>query len=199
MKKIVSILVAVVCVGWVMPVRAQIQLGIKGGLNLAGAPSTNMDENLVGNATGFFIGPMLDITIPIIGIGVDGAVMYSQKGNKFSGESIMQKGIEVPVNLKYSLGFGSLASIFVAAGPSAFFNWNSGTKELPIEKSNNDYKPFELSFNIGAGVKALKHLQIGINYNIPVTNSAIIRTVGATTSESSFKTRVWQASFAYMF
>jgi opacity protein-like surface antigen len=124
--------------------------------------------------------------------------MYSQKGNKFNGESIMQKGIEVPVNLKYSLGFGSLASVFVAAGPSAFFNWNSGTKELPIETSSNDYKPFELSFNIGAGVKVLKHLQIGINYNIPVTNSAIIKTVDSAT-ESSFKTRVWQTSIAYMF
>jgi hypothetical protein len=198
MKKIVSILFAVVCVGLAMPVQAQIQLGIKGGLNLAGAPSINMDKSLtnVENATGFFIGPMLDVTVPIIGIGVDGAVMYSQKGNKFHGENIMQKGIEVPVNLKYSLGFGSLASIFVAAGPSAFFNWDSGTKVLPIEIKG---KSFELSFNVGAGVKVFMHLQIGVNYNILVTDSAIIRTVGATTSESSFKTRVWQASIAYMF
>ena len=34
------------------------------------------------NYTGFFIGPMVDITIPIIGLGVDGALMYSQKGTK---------------------------------------------------------------------------------------------------------------------
>ncbi|KAA6314161.1 hypothetical protein EZS27_035180, partial [termite gut metagenome] len=75
-----------------------------------------------------------------------------------------------------------------------------GIKGLPIKDAGNtDYKPFELSFNIGAGVKALKHLQIGINYNILVTNSAIIKTIGDTVSESSFKTRVWQASIAYMF
>ncbi|KAA6314195.1 hypothetical protein EZS27_035151 [termite gut metagenome] len=134
MKRIVSVLFCIaVFLGGTTSVQAQVQFGVKGGLNLANAPSTDMEKNFtnVENATGFFIGPMVDLTVPIIGIGVDVAAMYSQKGNKFNDETILQKGIEVPVNLKYSLGFGSLASVFVAAGPSAFFNFNSGSKNIP--------------------------------------------------------------------
>jgi hypothetical protein len=208
MKKIVSVLFAVVCVGLVMPAQAQIQFGVKGGLSLTGAPSTSMDENLanVGSATGFFFGPMVDVNIPVVGLGVDGALMYAQKGNTFNGAYVTQRGLELPVNLKYSFGLGSLASVFATAGPSLFFNWNNGVKALASSDILNkdvsaigDYKPLELSFNVGVGVKALRHLQIGVNYNIPVTNSAVIKGLGSNISESSFKTRTWQASVAYMF
>ncbi|MGI6882427.1 hypothetical protein ACMY0K_13075 [Bacteroides sp. KG121] len=35
------------------------------------------------NSTGFFIGPMAELTIPVIGVGIDAALMYSQRGNKY--------------------------------------------------------------------------------------------------------------------
>ncbi|KAA6315589.1 hypothetical protein EZS27_033977, partial [termite gut metagenome] len=93
MKKIVSLLFIGVCLfGMAMPAGAQIGFGVKGGLNLAGAPSTDVKEATKGS-TGFFIGPMVELTVPIIGIGVDGALLYSQKGSKIDGENATQQGV----------------------------------------------------------------------------------------------------------
>ncbi|KAA6335287.1 hypothetical protein EZS27_016464 [termite gut metagenome] len=209
MKKIISVLVIAVSLSMAMPVQAQIKFGVKGGVNLVGAPSTDMNETDVKSSTGFFVGPMIDFSIPIIGIGFDASLLYSQKGNKFNEETVLQQGVEIPVNLKYSLGFGSLASVFVAAGPSAFINFNSGgqsivPKTASLESLNVDYKAFELSINAGVGVKLLGHLQVGLNYNIPVTDSAqlinkAIEASGLPTPQSSIKAKTWQVSLAYLF
>ena len=34
-----------------------------------------------------------------------------------------QSGLDIPVNLKYSIGLGSMLGIYVAAGPDFFFNF----------------------------------------------------------------------------
>jgi hypothetical protein len=192
MKKIFKLLFIVACLfGLTIPAGAQIGFGVKGGLNLASAPSTNVKETTKGS-TGFFIGPMAELTIPIIGIGVDGALLYSQKGSKIDGESATQQGIEVPINLKYSVGLGSIASVFVAAGPDFYFNLKSNSELNKDFKTN--YQAAELGFNLGAGVKALGHLQVGVNYTIPVSSAKLIE---ATTG--SYKNKVWQVSVAYLF
>ena len=53
------------------------------------------------------------IHISIVGLGVDGALLFSQRGK----DEVKQTGLEVPVNLKYTIGLGSLLRIYVAAGP----------------------------------------------------------------------------------
>ncbi|KAA6324715.1 hypothetical protein EZS27_025991 [termite gut metagenome] len=196
MKKIFKLLFIVACLfGLTIPAGAQIGFGVKGGLNLASAPSTNVKETTKGS-TGFFIGPMAELTIPIIGIGVDGALLYSQKGSKIDGESATQQGIEVPINLKYSVGLGSIASVFVAAGPDFYFNLKSDSElKIPSKNIKADYQAAELGFNLGAGVKALGHLQVGVNYTIPVSSAKLIEGI----SSSSYKNKVWQVSVAYLF
>ncbi|KAA6349654.1 hypothetical protein EZS27_002982 [termite gut metagenome] len=200
MKKIVSILVIAVSMSIAIPVQAQIQFGVKGGVNLVGAPSTDANTTDIKRSTGFFIGPMIDFSIPIIGIGFDASLLYSQKGNKFNEKTILQQGIEIPVNLKYSLGLGDFASVFAAVGPSAFINLDSEIKSIVPKSASDlnsvDYKVFELSFNAGVGVKLLGHFQAGVNYNIPVTNSAQLISKA---SRSSIKTKTWQVSLAYLF
>lgn len=55
-------------------------------------------EGMKDNSTGFFFGPMAEITIPVIGLGVDGALLYSQKGDKMEGLDMKQSGLDIPVN-----------------------------------------------------------------------------------------------------
>ncbi|MDR3118492.1 MAG: porin family protein [Mediterranea sp.] len=209
MKRIISVLMVMVAVAIVVPLQAQIKFGVKGGLNLANTLSdTWKDKANADNYTGFFIGPMVDLTVPIVGLGVDGALMYSQKGNKLGGGTLKQQGIEIPVNLKYSLGLGSLASVYLAAGPSFFFNFKSDDN-LTLESVTDKvkYENAEIALNLGVGVKLLKHLQVGVNYNMPFTESAKAGIADKDyTSEAwkairgkSFKTKVWQVSVAYMF
>ena len=212
MKKWITLFTVTVCLAMAMPAKAQIKFGVKGGLNLASA-SLSDAWDAKGNAdnyTGFFIGPMVDITIPIIGLGVDGALMYSQKGAKISFDDLgsttfKQQGIEIPVNLKYSIGLGSSASIYFAAGPSFFFNMNSDD-DLTFDsvKGSLDYDKSEVSLNLGVGVKLLKHLQLGVNYNMGLTDSAKAKIDSPSSAwdainGESYKSKMWQVSVAYLF
>jgi len=121
MKKFFSVfMIAVCCMALAMPAQAQlIKFGVKGGVNLSKLKFEGMKDN----STGFFFGPMAEITIPVIGLGVDGALLYSQKGDKMEGLDMKQSGLDIPVNLKYSIGLGSMLGIYVAAGPDFFFNF----------------------------------------------------------------------------
>ena len=60
MKKIVSTLVVVLCLFMAVPSQAQIKFGLKGGLDIS-----KLDTKVSDNTTGFFVGPMVDVTLPI--------------------------------------------------------------------------------------------------------------------------------------
>ena len=158
-----------------IPASAQFSWGIRGGLNLvnnditavSGESATNKDSY-----TGFFIGPMAELQIPIIGIGVDVAALYSQKGFEVTDEETMKnQALAIPVSLKYSLGLGNFAAVYFAAGPE--FDYKIGDLNCKFQ-DGNDVKEFALeqstwSINVGAGVKLINHIQAGVNYNIPVS------------------------------
>ena len=190
MKKIFGALMIAVCFGMVMPVQAQIHFGVKGGLNLSKASLSNVGDNFKkDNFTGFFIGPMAEFTIPIVGLGVYASLLFAQRGIKVSDEdgdiTVKQNGIDIPVNLKYTIGLGNLAGIYLAAGPDFYFDFE--------KKTGIDKKKAEVGINVGAGLKLLNHLQVGANYNIPLGDTADIDTSG------SYKTKTWQVSVAYIF
>ena len=97
-------------------------------------------------------------------------------------------GIEVPVNLKYSIGVGDMAAIFFAAGPDFYFN----LKDVDI--AGIDKKDAQVGLNLGAGVKLINHIQIGVNYQFALGNSFKIMN-----SDVKNKLNTWQISLAYMF
>ena len=128
--------------------------------------------------TGFFFGPMAELQIPIIGIGIDGSLLYSQKGMNLPDTTVMKnQNISIPVSLKYSLGLGNFAAVFVAAGPQ--FDYKVGDLSTTIKsyKANGDLdeakeyimNQYSWSVNIGAGVKLINHIQAAVNYNIPLS------------------------------
>ena len=201
MKKIFGALMIAICIAMAMPAQAQIHFGVKGGLNLSKASFSNVSENFKkDNFTGFFIGPMAEFNIPVVGLGVDASLLFAQRGIKISdgGEeaTVKQNGLDIPVNLKYNIGLGSLLGVYVAAGPDFFFDFKS--KEPGFDK-----KRAMVGINVGAGVKLIKHLQVGFNYNIPLGKSGDVTFadgVGAVFSKSEgYKTKTWQISAAYIF
>ncbi|NDV57510.1 porin family protein [Bacteroides sp. 519] len=194
MKKIVAILVMAVSFMMVMPAQAQIKFGVKGGLNLSELDIKNGPTS--DNTTGFYIGPMAEVGIPIVGLGVDGALMYSQRGE----DDWKQQGIEIPVNLKYTFGLGSLLGIYIAAGPDFFFNF----KDIKIggDEGLVKTKKTQVGLNLGVGVKLIKHLQVGVNYQIPMGDSFSWKNAVDTAGEEikgNGKTKTWQVSVAYIF
>lgn len=200
MKKILSVLVVAICIGMAIPAQAQVNFGVKGGLNLSKASFSNVREDFKkDNFTGFFIGPMAEVQIPIVGLGLDGALLFSQRGVKAEDRTIKQNGLDIPINLKYTIGLGSMLGIYVAAGPDFYFDfeknkqiWDSENFELRTDK-----KRTEVGINLGAGVKLVNHLQVGFNYNIPLGDTAKLIVDGA--EDASYKTKTWQVSVAYIF
>lgn len=177
-----------------MPAQAQlIKFGVKGGLNLAKA-DFNKSDLKTDNFTGFFIGPMAEVTIPVVGLGVDGAVLFSQRGIKAGDESIKENGLDIPINLKYTFGLGSMLGIYVAAGPDFYFNFSGDKKYDDFGDFNR--KNAQVGINVGAGVKLVKHLQVGVNYNIPLGDSGDF---SVATVKDSYKMKMWQISAAYIF
>jgi opacity protein-like surface antigen len=191
MKKILMLLMAVVCLMMATPAQAQLHFGVKGGLNLSKV--TFSEADLKGdNKTGWFIGPMAEFTVPLIGIGVDAAALYTQNTlavDDTAGDAKL-KTIEVPINLKWTFGLGSLAGIYVAAGPQ--FGFNIAKKSV----LNYDLEKNNTSFNVGAGVKLISHLQVGLNYNFALSHTASYEING---KEYDLKNNSWQLSAAYIF
>ena len=191
MKKIFSTLVIMACLLLAVPAQALVKFGLKGGLDVS-----KLDNKVGDNTTGFFVGPMVDVTLPIIGLGIDVAALYSQSGldvNNKNSEKL--KSVEIPVNLKWTLGLGSTLGVYVAAGPQFGFSINDGWKQL-MEESNKSF----VSVNVGAGLKLLRHLQVGVNYNIGASKLGDMIVESADGDlRSSIRKNSWQVSLAYMF
>lgn len=179
MKKV--LLVCSLALLSLIPASAQFSWGIRGGLNLVNNDITAVDKEAAlnkDNYTGFFFGPMAELQIPVIGIGIDASLLYSQKGLELAeGEDMKNQSLSIPVSLKYTFGLGNLIGIFGQVGPQ--FDYKLGDLSKTIKTANEtgdaeDFKEFVLnqyswSVNVGAGVKLINHIQAAINYNIPLS------------------------------
>ena len=54
------------------------------------------------------------------------------------------------------------------------------------------------SWNVGVGINAFSHLQLGVTYNIPLGNTAEIDGL-STLKKMDVKNNNWQVRVAYMF
>lgn len=216
MKKIISTLFVAVALLFAGAPAAQAQLkwGVKGGLNLSKVDFSDAPANLkADNFTGFFVGPMAEFTLPIVGLGLDGALLYSQTGISFTGEgeseTLKSHSIEIPVNLKYTIGLGSLASVYAAAGPQFAFALSQDEWMEDLEGyASKPFKKSQLSLNLGLGVKLISHLQAGVTYNIPLGDTADFDGIqdgdasdimDAGWSAFTAKNKTWKIHVAYIF
>ena len=210
MKKVLSIVFLVAAMLFASNANAQIKFGLKGGLNVT-SMSFSEDVFDASNKTGFFVGPMVKVTVPIVGLSFDAAALYDQKEAdvKYAAEgelgkvNVKQQSINIPVNVRYGFGLSSLANIFLFAGPQwginvgdKNFKWNE-TSSYSLKKSN-------FSVNVGAGVTLLKHLQVSANYNIACGKSAdasLSKALDAAANAGKDKSHnnSWQIALGYWF
>ena len=211
MKKILSLVFLVAAMMFATSANAQVKFGLKGGLNVT-SMSFSEDVFDASNKTGFFVGPMVKVTVPIVGLSFDAAALYDQKEAdvKYTGTdgelgktTVRQKSINIPVNVRYGISFSSKANAFKYAVPQMEINvgdknykWNE-TSSYSLKKSN-------FSVNVGAGVTLLSHLQISANYNIACGKSAdasLVKAAEALTNAGKDKSRnnSWQIALGYWF
>lgn len=209
MKKVLTLMLCVVASMFATSANAQFKFGVKGGLNVTNM-SFSKDVFDATNKTGFFIGPMVKVTVPIVGLSFDAAALYDQKEAdvKYTGtdseyfmENVKQKSINIPVNVRYGWGLGSVANMFLFAGPQwginvgdKNFKWTTGSS-YSLKKSN-------FSVNVGAGVTLLSHLQVSANYNIAcgkTADASLVKVGEAVIKGDRSRNNSWQIALGYWF
>ena len=197
MKKILTIAVLFAALMTAVPAKAEVKFGLKGGLNLT---SMSLDANAISksNQAGFFIGPTVKFTLPIVGLGFDASALYDQRKAEVDDTSIKQQSIQIPINLRYGIGLGSTASIYFFAGPQ--FGFNVGDKNIVSSAGEWTFKSSNVSANVGLGLMLLGHLQISANYNFGLgkTGELTENTVPNQIKENG-KLNAWQIGLAYFF
>ncbi|MDR1880579.1 MAG: PorT family protein [Tannerellaceae bacterium] len=200
MKKILGFIGVVIMAFTAVSAHAQIRFGVKGGANISTVRFSKEIAN-ADNVTGFHIGPMIEAMVPYVGLGIDAAILYSQKGVYVVADgrsrSLNNDFIEIPVNVKWKFGI-PIIKAYLAAGPYVDF-CVSGDKlwEMPSNvKSQFETKTFSAGVNLGAGVELLKHLQVGFYYSLGLTNNYSIKKVDLA---KAGKDRTWVISAAFLF
>ena len=215
MKKIISLVVLLAAMA--MPVKAQINYGVKGGLNLT-SMSFSKDALSPSNQIGFFIGPTVKFTLPVVGLGIDASLLFDQRSTELeatvddwttgkeskTSDKIKQQSIQIPVNARFAFGLGDAASIYVFAGPQFGLNL-SGKKSIINDAAEWKFNSTNLSLNIGAGVMLLKHLQASLNYNFSLGKTGEMDVHSTQKIKDLYngtydgKMKAWQLSVAYFF
>ena len=214
MKKFFGILLTLALFA-AAPAASQINWGIKAGVNSAEKPSNLGDmKTTVKGDQGWFVGPMVKATLPIVGLGVEANLLYSQTNTEIGSETIKSKCVDLPVYLRYELSLpvvNKFLEPFVAAGPQ--WSWNIGDKTFSLtdmlpdggQEALSQYtlRSSNLSLNLGLGAVVLNHVQLHVNYNIALgsTSEYSDPTQAALNlaTKSKSKTNTWQFSLAYIF
>ena len=216
MKKLQAIILGL-CLIMAAPAMAQVDFGIKAGLNLAERP-TNI-RGIKNGHTGWYAGPMLKFISPAIGLGVEANALYSNSGTSIGGETFDKNSIEVPVYLRWEITIPVIKKIltpFIAVGPQ--WGYTFGKKEFGKKLSDvdswNDIKDIQdryfkfnescFSLNAGLGFVLLDHIQVHANYNIALGQTgeyfgAESYRLGDKLETVKSKSNIWQVSVAYIF
>lgn len=197
MKKVTGLVLVILMVFIAVPAKSQLKFGVKGGLNIS---SVHMNSNILkaDNVTGFQIGPMIETTIPLIGIGLDAAILYSQKGVDMKTEgtvtstSMKTDYLDIPVNLKWKFGI-PLVKAYLSAGPYVGFRVG-GDKIWNVLGEQIKAKNFSAGLNFGVGAELISHLQVGINYGLGLTDN-----YSSDKFDMKAKNRGWSITAAVLF
>ena len=203
MKKFLSFVIIAAAMIFATGANAQVKFGLKGGLDVINM-SLNSDVLKSSNKAGFFIGPMVKVTVPVVGLSFDAAALYDQKEAKVSVNDVettmRQKSINIPVNIRYGWGLSSLANVFVFAGPQ--WGINVGDKDFKWnDNSSYSLKKSNFSVNVGLGVTLMSHLQVSANYNIACGKTADVTWKNASNQivTGDSKNNSWQIALGYWF
>jgi len=181
--------------------QAQVSFGIKGGLNETKLSLNQSDlEESISNKSGFFIGPTVRFTLPIVSLSMDAAVLYDQREAevKDTGEKLQQKSVQIPIHARYGFGLGAFASLYLYAGPQFGFNVGGDTEKQKV--SDWSLKTANISGNAGLGLMFANHLQVSVNYNFALSKNAEYKVIkNGVENNVKVKNNAWQIALAYYF
>lgn len=192
MKKLYTTLAIAIAMLVAIPSQAQTSWGVRAGANLV---NMKMSSDVLGskNNAGFYAGPTVKFTVPIIGLSFDASALYDQRTAKVTEGDVeneyKQQTIQIPINIRYGWGLSSLANVFLFAGPQFGFNVSKKYEDL-------SWKSSQFSVNVGIGATVLNHVEVKANYNVVCGKSASAVIDGFS---GNSRYNAWQLGLAYYF
>ncbi|MBQ8462505.1 MAG: outer membrane beta-barrel protein [Prevotella sp.] len=204
----IVLLLMVVWLGTVPSFSQSIKVGLRGGVDV-----TSMDFNSSvldkSNRTGFFVGPTLHIGTPLPFLSVDASVLYDQRTLKVADESLTQKTVLIPGNVRAGIHLLGMVGAFVSAGPQLAYNVGSASfywEDLEGYRNHFTLQDTKLSLNLGGGVQVGSHLEAAFYYNIQLGKTADFtwdtlntQLADQTMHRAKSATNVWSISLTYLF
>lgn len=179
----------------VLPARAQLRLGLKAGITTS---SLKFDSHLLSSErrTGYTLGAQLELGLPIVGLGLEGSLMFTHHNDALRGQTrtFHRNYIEIPLRVKYSLALPALSRLVT---PYAFTGPNIG---LLCDESDDitwDNRASNLSWDAGFGLQLLGHVQLAASYSLGITKA--FKQVGLQGQSITGRDRCWTVTAAYVF
>lgn len=200
MKKLfITLAIAVIAMVSAVSAEAQFRFGLKAGVAVN---SLHFNESTfdASNRAGFTGGAMVEFTAPVIGVGFDLSLMYVRRNTRWLEENEITSDnrdyIDIPLNFKWKFNIPLINKIvrpFALTGPT--FSILTSGRTIGDTWRN---RKFDTSWNFGAGVELLSHLQVAASYSVGMTKA--LKTIGVTgTSDINGHNRYWTVTAAYLF
>ncbi len=202
MRRITQIAIAVaVIITATSAAQGQVRFGVKGGITLN---ELKWDKDIVSkdNRAGFTAGLMIEVGLPVVGLGIDASVLYAHRQDDMylQGElqdiKLKRDYLDIPLNVKYKIQIPVLNKIiapFVTTGPD-FALMLSDT-----DKGDFKSRKWNTSWNVGFGAELFKKIQIHANYGIGLTKAFEYIGKDVNSTPIKGKDKLWTITAAYMF
>ena len=164
-----TIILSILALVLALPMVGQVRLGVRGGMTV-GKLRFDRDVMNSDNRVGYTGGLLLDMNIPVVGLGLEVSAMYTHRDNRLTDHERVYKRhfFDFPVLARYRLSLPAVQRIiapYIFTGPCFSILFNEG------DKTDMDNSKTYLSWDVGGGVDLFGHLRIAASYGIGMTKA----------------------------
>jgi len=180
-----------------LPAAAQVRLGLRGGITVG---ELRFDRDFIDsdNRVGYTGGLLIDVNIPVVGLGVEASAMYTRRNNRLTDHDRVYKRhyFEFPVYARYRLALPKVERVFV---PYVYTGPN-----FAVLFNDDNYSAYEgsktyLSWDVGAGADLFRHLRVSATYGIGMTKAMSYIDREYSGDRLDGKDRHWTINVAWLF
>jgi hypothetical protein len=195
MNKKILLIIALIALS--LPAAAQVRLGLRGGVTV-GELRFNRNAISSDNRMGYCAGVVVDMGIPVIGLGIEASAMYTHRNNRLTdGQRTFKRHyIDVPVYARFKLPITGLQDVFA---PIAFTGPTFSVLFSDNAPDNCENNKTYLSWDVGLGADLFKHLRLTATYGIGISKALSYVDRQYTGDKIEGKDRHWTLNAAWLF
>lgn len=194
-----KILLAILMIAAIVPATAQVRLGVRGGITIG---EMRFDRDVINsdNRVGYTGGLLIDLNIPVVGLGIEASAMYSHRDDRYrlsdDYQVFKRHYFDFPVYARYKLSLPSVERIiapYIYTGPcfSVLFSENA--------PDSYDNSKTVLSWDVGAGAELFRHLRLSATYGLGISKALEYIDREFTGDRVHGKDKHWTINAAYLF